>query len=66
MIFPLLSGMILRAGVTTHDANGLLIHNDYILADSLTSQLDKFEWMISSPTLMTTYRAPLDEMRGKY
>ena len=50
----------------TRDSNGLLIHDDYVLADSLTSQLDKLEWLISSPTLMTTYRAPLDKMRGKY
>jgi hypothetical protein len=50
----------------TRDENGLLIHDDFILADSLTSQLDKLEWMISSPTLMTEYHDPLDEMRGKY
>jgi hypothetical protein len=50
----------------TRDENGLLIHDDYILADALTAQLDKLTWTISSPTLMTEYHDPLLAMRGKY
>lgn len=50
----------------TRDENGLLIHDDFILADALTSQLDKLEWMVTSPTLMTEYHDPLDAMRGRY
>ena len=38
----------------TRDENGLLIHDDYIMADALVSQLDKLQWMVSSPTLITT------------
>lgn len=50
----------------TRDENGLLIHDDYILADSLTSQLDKLVWMVTSPTLFTSAPDPLDQMNRNY
>ena len=50
----------------TRDENGLLIHDDYIMADALVSQLDKLEWMISSPTLFTTPRDPFKTMDRNY
>jgi hypothetical protein len=34
----------------TRSADGLLIHDDYILADSLVTELDKLEWYINAPT----------------
>lgn len=34
----------------TRGADGLLIHDDYILADSLVTELDKLEWHINAPT----------------
>jgi hypothetical protein len=46
----------------TRDENGLLIHDDFILADALTSQLDKLPWRISSPTLQTEITDVLYEM----
>ena len=50
----------------TRDENGLLIHDDFILADALTSQLDKLPWMVSSPTLFTSAPDPLRAMDRNY
>ncbi len=41
---------------------GELIHDDYVLADSLVSILDQFEWTATSPTLVVQAPDPLDEM----
>ena len=43
----------LRWGVPdgTRDPEGKLIHDDFILADALVTQLDDLDWSISSPTL---------------
>lgn len=58
----------LRWGVKdgTRGADGLLIHDDIILADSMCAELDKLQWMISSPTLMTDVIDPLLEMDGNF
>lgn len=58
----------LRWGVKdgTRGPDGLIVHDDIILADSLTSELDKLQWMISSPTLMTDAPDVLDSMGGNY
>lgn len=50
----------------TRDSDGLLIHDDHIVTDALTAILDKLEWYISSPSLMTDYIDPLKEMEGRY
>lgn len=50
----------------TRGADGLLIHDDYILADAMTSELDKLPWIISSPTLQTEARDPLADMDRNY
>ncbi|MBK8421766.1 hypothetical protein [Candidatus Villigracilis saccharophilus] len=50
----------------TRDENGLLIHDDYIMADALVSQLDKLQWMVSSPTLMTTPKDIFKSMDRSY
>lgn len=50
----------------TRDSNGLLIHDDYILADALCAQPDKLTWLVSSPSLFTDYHDPLLEMKGRY
>lgn len=42
--------------------DGSLIHDDFILADSLVSKLDQFEWSLSSPTLISHSPDPLAEM----
>jgi hypothetical protein len=58
----------LRWGVKdgTRGADGLLVHDDHILADSMTAELDKLQWFISSPTLMTDVLDPLIEMDRNY
>jgi len=45
----------LRWGVKdgTRGPDGGLIHDDYILADSLVAELDTLNWSLSSPTLIT-------------
>ncbi len=45
---------------------GQLIHDDFILADSLCTKLDEMVWMVTSPTLMTEPRDPLADMDGNY
>ncbi len=54
----------MRRGVPdgTREQNGELIHDDFVLADSLTAMLDKLEWSIHSPALVARARDPLDEM----
>lgn len=46
----------------TRDQNGELVHDDHVFADSLTSELDKLVWMISSPTLTVEASDPLADM----
>lgn len=50
----------------TRDADGLLIHDDHILADALTAVLDKLPWMVTSETLMTDAQDPLQEMDANF
>jgi len=54
----------LRWGVPegTRDENGELIHDDYITADALVSEVDALEWAISTPPLVAERADPLDEM----
>ncbi len=54
----------LRWGVPdgTRAPDGSLIHDDFILADSLVAKLDDLNWYFSSPTLFTNPRDPLIEM----
>lgn len=58
----------LRWGVKdgTRGTDGLLVHDDHILADSMSAELDKLQWMISSPTLMTEPRDVLRDMDRNY
>jgi hypothetical protein len=46
----------------TRDENGLLIHDDHIVTDAMTSILDKLQWMVTSPTLIVRTRDVLEEM----
>jgi hypothetical protein len=39
--------------------DGGLIHDDFILADSLVARLDQLEWHLSSPTIIIPGRDPL-------
>lgn len=50
----------------TRDSSGLLVHDDHLFADALTTELDKLAWVVSSPTLITETRDPLKEMDGNY
>jgi hypothetical protein len=54
----------LRWGVPdgTRGPDGSLIHDDFILADSLTAKLDLLEWRLSTPGLIVPGRDPLIEM----
>lgn len=58
----------LRWGVKdgTRGADGLLVHDDHILADAMTAELDKLVWMVSSPTLQTEVADVLAAMDGNY
>jgi len=53
---------LIRWGVKdgTRDTEGELVHDDYILADSLTAILDDLDWQITSPTLITK---PIDFLK---
>jgi hypothetical protein len=59
---------ILRWGVPdgTRGPAGELIHDDFILADSLVAKLDQLEWCCSSPTLIVQIRDPLLDMDRNY
>jgi hypothetical protein len=46
----------------TRDAEGQLVHDDHVLADSLTAALDQLEWTINFPTTIIQGVDPLEEM----
>ena len=58
----------LRWGVKdgTRGADGLLVHDDHILADAMTAELDKLVWMVSSPTLQTEVADVLESMDANF
>ncbi|MGE5248737.1 MAG: hypothetical protein ACM3QS_00860, partial [Bacteroidota bacterium] len=58
----------LRWGVPdgTRGPDGELVHDDFILADSLVAVLDKLHWTSHSPTLIVQGRDPLEEMDRNY
>jgi hypothetical protein len=41
--------------------DGGLIHDDFILADSLVAKLDELDWRLSTATTILTFPDPLDE-----
>ena len=47
-------GKTLRWGVPdgTRDPEGNLLHDDYVLADALVTQLDTLDWSLHSPTII--------------
>jgi hypothetical protein len=47
---------------TRDPATGLLVHDDFIMADALTAELDALEWAISSPSLVVPTPDPLAEI----
>jgi hypothetical protein len=51
---------------TRSTRTGELIHDDYILADAMTSQLDRLEWYIQSPTVIFEQPDALVEMDNAY
>jgi hypothetical protein len=61
-------GKTMRWGVKdgTRGRDGLLIHDEYIITDALTAELDKLTWNISAPALMTEAHDPLAEMDGNF
>ena len=42
--------------------DGQLVHDDFLLADSLVAMLDKLEWVSYSPTLIVPGRDSLEDM----
>jgi hypothetical protein len=58
----------LRWGVPdgTRAPDGSLIHDDFIIADSLVAKLDELDWYFASPTLFTDPPDVLDEMDRNY
>ena len=61
-------GKILRWGVKdgTRGPDGLLVHDDWILADSLIAVLDVLEWYISSETVVIEQEDVLEGMDNAY
>jgi hypothetical protein len=56
-------GKTLRWGVPdgTRGPDGQLIHDDFVLADSLTAKLDELDWHLSTATTILTFPDPMDE-----
>lgn len=54
----------LRWGVKdgTRGPDGRIVHDDIILADALTSELDKLSWMLTSETVIVQGRDVLEDM----
>lgn len=50
----------------TRGADGNLIHDDYILTDALTTQLDKLEWYVPSETIIISQPDVLESMDHAY
>jgi hypothetical protein len=50
----------------TRGADGLLIHDDCILADSLVTELDKLEWYVQAQTVVIEQPDALQEMDRAY
>ena len=46
--------------------DGALIHDDFILADSLTVILDRMKWAQHSPALIIQGRDPLEDMDSSF
>lgn len=50
----------------TRGKDGQLLHDDYILADALVTQLDKLEWYVPSETIVIDSPDVLKEMDNAY
>lgn len=50
----------------TRGADGLLVHDDYILADALVTQLDLLEWYVPSETKIIEQEDVLEQMNYAY
>lgn len=50
----------------TRGADGLLIHDDIVIADALTSELDKLEWLINIKPEIFHPEDPLKDMESNY
>lgn len=50
----------------TRGADGKLLHDDYILTDALTTQLDKLEWYVPSETVIIEQPDVLESMDHAY
>ena len=47
-------------------ADGELIHDDFIFADALISEVDNLPWMITTPTVIVQGIDPIKEMDGNF
>lgn len=50
----------------TRGADGLLVHDDCIIADALTAVLDQLDWFISAPTTIIDQSDVLKDMDNAY
>ena len=58
-------GKILRWGVkdgTRDPSTGLLVHDDFVMADSLTAELDALEWSVPVKAEVVRVADPLEDM----
>ncbi len=46
----------------TRDADGALVHDDFVLADSLVAELDRLQWTVPLEPYLIQPRDPLADM----
>jgi hypothetical protein len=42
------------------------VHDDYLMADALTAELDGLLWAVSTPTLVVPWRDAIEEMSSSF
>jgi hypothetical protein len=51
---------------TRHQASGMPIHDDHLLADSLVAEIDFMTWSVPTRTLVAEAQDPIEEMDGSF
>ncbi len=46
----------------TRGPDGMLVHDDFIVADALVAKLEELEWHVSGKTVIVQATDPLEEM----
>jgi hypothetical protein len=51
---------------TRHQASGMPIHDDHLLADSLVAEIDFMTWSVATETVILQAPDPLEDMEGRF